>query len=381
MVTQPVVLLAAFMLVPAVAWAVTTTNVNVTDDKGNPVVNATVTLGQETKTTDEKGSVTFVTDGGAKELQVTAKGYRDSHQTITVPTEGTLTVPQKLRPLYPWMAQNPGGLGIGFGGSGTFEGRQQFVVKSFIDKLNIPGMPTQTFVQGSQVLPTLGAQNGYAVDLNGGGVPIVLGGPGLQLPGMFTLFPTAQVKLGGAHADVHVQSTMVPFLVGSNFDLSGTVFTWDASGHLLLQSPWANFGYPYVSAGGGYGSIGETHLNRSDGAPGSYDFGWSKWYWDATAGVSLFNRMVGPYAGIRQTWYSSSVNSHIAIPWTLPGFAGATVDREIGLTANRTEALVGFNARFPTSLPIFARAEAGIGPHAVSAFFSLGMTFDLNFRF
>ncbi|HYB74546.1 MAG TPA: carboxypeptidase-like regulatory domain-containing protein [Candidatus Sulfotelmatobacter sp.] len=376
MVTQLIVLLAAFMLVPAVAWAVATVNVNVTDDQGHGVPNATVTLGQETKTTDEKGNVTFQTDGGAKDLQVTAKEYRTSHQTVTVPADGTLTVSNPLRPLYPWMAQNPGGWGIGFGGSGTFEGRQQFVVKSFIDKLNIPGQPTQTFVQGSQMLPTLGAQNGYAVDLNGGGVPIVLGGPGLQLPGMFKLFPTAEVKLGGAHADVHVQSTMVPFLVGSNYDLSGTVFTWDASGHLLLQSPWADFGYPYVSVGGGYGSIAETHLNRSDGAPGDYDFGWSKWYWDARAGVSLWDRHLGPFAGIRQTWYSSSVNSHIPIPWTLPGFVGASVDREIGLTANRTEALVGLDARICASLPIFARAEAGISSHSVSFMFKAMLSFD-----
>jgi hypothetical protein len=379
----PAAALAACILVAAPGWAVTgNVNVKVTDGTtGVPVAGASVTIGEETKVTGQDGTVTFTVEEGTRFVDVKSGGYKSSTRLVTVAGGKTTDVAAGLQPSYPWMAQNPGGWGAGFGGSGTFEGRQQFVVKSFIDKLNIPGMPTMTFVQGSQVLPTLGAQKGYAVDLNGGGVPIVLGGPGIQLPANFTLFPTAQVKLGGAHADVHVQSTMVPFLVGSNYDLSGTVFTWDASGHILVQSPWGNAFYPYVEAGGGYGSIAETHLNRSDGAPGSYDFGWNKWYWDATAGVSLWNRMVGPYAGIRQTWYTSSVNSHIPIPGLLPPFAGATVDREIGLKANRTEGLVGLNARFPTSLPLFARAEAGIGPHAVSAFFSLGMTFDINFHY
>ncbi len=371
-VTHLAVVLAAFMLVPAVAWAVVTVNVNVTDDTGNGVPKATVTLDRETKTTDEQGNVTFVTDGGVKELHVTARDHRQSHQTITVPSEGTLNVSRTLRPLYPWMVQNPGGWGIGFGGGGFDEGRQWFVPKSFVDKVRFPGQPEQTFVQGSPVLPTLGGMKAFGVDVTGAKAPIVLGGPGLRLGTWGTLSPTAEIALGGAHVEAHVGSSPFPFSEGSNFQLSGTGFVVDVSGHVLWQSPWANLGYPYVEVGGGYGFIAETHLDRTDRAPGSYDFGWDKWSWDARAGFSLFNRHVGPFVGIRQTWYSSQVDSLIPIQ----GFPGATVKREIGLKGNRTEFLVGSDVRICASVPLFARAEAGISSEAVSFLLKLMLSFD-----
>lgn len=376
MLIRLAVVLVAFVMAPVPGWAVVgTLNVTVTDgNTGQPVPNATVTLETETKTTDQDGRVTFVTEEGHKTIRITQDGYRTTSRPLDVPPGGTVNVTEGLRPMFPWMVQNPGGFGIAIGGGGFTDGRQRFKAKALTDKVTTGGTTT-TSVQDQPFLSAISSNKAFASDVSGGIVPIVLGVPGLRLPaGAGTLHPAVEVGIGGTHVEWHNGNSPFAAVGGSPFQLSGTGLYIETSGHLLWQAP--RFGLlggaePFAEVGGGYAFIASTDLDRETNSPQFTDhFGWDKWYVEGRAGVSLWQRRVAPYAGIRYTEYSVNVDSHFSpVP-------GTTVDRGFSFAGTRTEGIVGVDVRLFSSFPLFARGEARFSSDAVSGLLKLMLSFD-----
>lgn len=64
----------------------------VEDADGEPVSGATVEFGDQTKTTDGNGEVTFTTSEGDYDVAVSAEGYQDASETVTVSGDSSSTL-------------------------------------------------------------------------------------------------------------------------------------------------------------------------------------------------------------------------------------------------------------------------------------------------
>ncbi|QSW84759.1 carboxypeptidase regulatory-like domain-containing protein [Natrinema longum] len=64
----------------------------VTDEDGEPIANATVTVGDEQTTTADDGSYALELESGEYELSVSAEGYEDASENVTIETNSTTTV-------------------------------------------------------------------------------------------------------------------------------------------------------------------------------------------------------------------------------------------------------------------------------------------------
>ncbi len=69
----------------------------VTDSDGNAVANATVTVGDQQTTTGEDGSYALELESGEYTVSVSAEGYQDASENVTVEAGGTATVDVALQ--------------------------------------------------------------------------------------------------------------------------------------------------------------------------------------------------------------------------------------------------------------------------------------------
>ncbi|PCR90931.1 carboxypeptidase regulatory-like domain-containing protein [Natrinema ejinorense] len=72
--------------------AVGTVEGTVTDADGAPIAGATVTVGDEQTTTDDNGSYALELEGGEYTLEITADGYEDATENVTLESDSTVTV-------------------------------------------------------------------------------------------------------------------------------------------------------------------------------------------------------------------------------------------------------------------------------------------------
>jgi hypothetical protein len=372
---------AAGLLAPAPGWAVVgAVNVTVKDEStGVPVVGASVIIEGETKTTGLDGTAHFKeVEGGVRSVNIKIDGYRSTSRTINVLGGVTNEMPVQLRPLFPWMGQNPGGLGIGVSGGGGIGPRQRFTLTGLTDTVFVPGSPNPSvFVQSNAFNAAASSGNAFALDMSGGGGTVNLGLPSIPLGPAGRLFPVAIGGIGAASVNMHMGNNPLPFVGGSPFQISGTVTIVTAGGALLWQPPPIFNVEPFAEAKGGYSFALGTDLDRDPSNPAFTDhFNWSQWYVGGRIGVNLFDRRVAPYAGILYNQWSPNVLTTFVIPGT-----STRVQRAFEFGGNETAGVFGVDVRPIPNLPLFFTAEGRVSPQAISGFFSMGMSFDLDFGY
>jgi len=378
--------LAAFCSAPLAEAAVTT--VTVTDQNGQAVAGASVSLGTLTGTTDASGRATFSdVPAGSYDLSVAGDGLKTNTRKVSVGATDT-AVAVTVVPFYAWMTQMPGfgGLGVGPSYEGTFADVdiRKSRLRDFVGNTVFPVDPVPDFRRFD-----------YSLRLNEALVDVPIGLPSWSIAPRLRLDSAVHVALGGNSVELEQDGP------GSAHDttLKGSGFSWGAGAEIGVSFPaqgkadwledfYLRVGYRYRD--------GSADVERSPGGSETAGFnpvppatarlgedGDLDWYSHtgfAHVGYSFWSDRVTPYVGLQYQYRKMNLetSNRVEVGGGLP------VTRKVSQEFRYSDwmGVVGVDARPFGSLSkcldsLFLRSEVQFGSNAVGVQVKLIYHFDL----
>jgi hypothetical protein len=372
----------AVLLLPGVAGAVVL-DLTVTGAEEPVTLNLTEVDGTSREvTTDATGRATVDVKPGLVEIQPRGDQYVRERQTVIVPPTGPSAFTIPVRPVQPWMVQNPagvlGGVGVGLG----YEGR-------WLDGLDITvDTATVTNRLDGQVVETDTIRNDPRVsnqkfqvdlDMNTGFLDIPIGLPRVQA-GPVALYPAVAGLVGWSDFELTFRDRQTG--VETRFDGDGVVL--GAALELLVvpcpePCPW------FAAVGFGYRTDVDTDVDRSPrlSEPGfdfadSVELGFESWTVSARGGYVVgtglsWLRSVAPWVGLQ--YDSTDVTLDGRIVTTAPRFPGASSTTEFRneFETESVQGMVGadvhfFDRLFGRFMVVFDDCNVGVQTKLVYAF-------------